>query len=251
MGTANIEAFADAFIGFDKTLYVEHSNEVWNSDFSQYHYAATQVGTYTGPGDAQNIQAWHADRTDEIGEIFKSRLPGLAVKIVWGCQNDNPFFIQNSLSYCKRPLTYIDATATAPYIGQRWANTQTVASLAALTDQQVADAVLNDFNVNVAPKVATWKSEADLRGWEYYAYEGGTSLATSDGTLADAFEARLATPEFQAVYEAYLDYWVETTGGSLFLLYRDVGRDVFGHIEAEKLAGQPRWDTFVNRMSTQ
>lgn len=249
MGTANIEAFADAFIGFTGTLYVEHSNEVWNSDFTTYQYATTQVGSYTGPGDAQNVQAWHADRTDEIGEVFKTRLSGVDVKVVWASQHANPFYIQNSLQYAQRPLSYIDGTCTAPYIGQAWATTQTLGSLSGLSDQDVADAVLNDFSTNIAPNIDTWKAAADARGWDYYAYEGGPSLYNADSAVRTEMIARLQATEFQDVYTAYLNYWATATNNALFMLYRDIGNDVFGHIAAEKLTGAPRWQTYVNRMN--
>jgi hypothetical protein len=67
-------------LGNSQKMYVELSNEVWNSGFSQYHYAVTQGKALwpsqpSGDGGFEDNREWYGMRTAQMCDIWKS---------VWG-----------------------------------------------------------------------------------------------------------------------------------------------------------------------
>jgi hypothetical protein len=231
--------------GFAGTVYVEHSNEVWNN-FPVNAYAKTQLAGYGGPGEAQNIQAWHADETHRMGGIFKATIPTAVV--VFGCQLAVPNFYESSIDYALTTLTNIDAVAVGSYFGGPWSRRQAASTILDLTDQQVADAAELDFETRVKPLVLAYQTEANGRGHRVLAYEAGSHLDHAD---ADA-EAHLAAASNGApmgqVYTRFLDWW-ETTIDDLCCLYQDVGNpdDPWSHIPGELGTHSPRWEAYLVR----
>ena len=244
---ANITAALNEFTDFSGRVYVEHSNEVWNSSFPQYTYALGQSNAYAGPGDAQNVQAWHGDRTDEIGELAKATLPGCIV--VWGTQMAVPNFI-NSLQYSTRALSYIDAVAIAPYFGGVWSRAQSSAAIAAMTNAEIADEAENDFNTRVKPLIQSWITNAATRSWLLLGYEGGAHLDHASSTTEAILQTASQAAEMGPVYDAYLTYWHEQVG-TLLCLFESVGDNVWGHkqYELEADSASPRWQQYLNRFN--
>ena len=243
MSNANVQAFASAFAGFTKPIVIEHSNEIWNSGFPQHNYAKTQTGPYDAiySGQTQNIQAWHADKTDEIGETWKTTLSGQDVRVVWGSQLATPNFIVNSIDRSFRALSYIDAAAGAPYVGGPWAGSlsRTLAEVNGMTDAQIVQQARDDFNNRVKALVTTWIDEADTRGWDFYLYEFGSHLAAHKNHAdRDDIDARFITASQSAemgdFYQNEYLPWLRDNVDSVMMLYRDVGTDAWGHWQHEQ-----------------
>lgn len=252
MTTANLEAFADAFVGWDKKLIVEHSNEVWNSGFPQHSYSKTQLAAYTQTGETQNIQAWHADQTDIVGELFKTRLPGVDVRVVWASQLATPNFIVNSITRAIRPLTFIDGASGAPYVGGPWAGSlsRTLAEVTGMNDAEIVQKVREDFDNRVKALVLQWKSESQLRNWEFWLYEMGSHLsAHKNNPEKDGINARFITAsqstEMGDFYENEYLPWLRDNVNSIMMLYRDVGADAWGHWQHEQDAASPRASSWL------
>jgi len=245
---ANVTQIANdiAATGFSGTVFLERSNEVWNSAFPQYAHAVAQSTGYGGPGDAYNVQAWHADRTHEIGGLFKAVIPSAVV--VWGSQMAVPAFIQAALSHCQTSLSNIDAAAIAPYIGGVWSRAQSSAAILAMSDAQIANETANDFNTRVKPLVTTWKSEADLRGWRLLGYEGGGHLDHADSAAEAHLAAASQSSEMGVVYGDYFDWWDINVNDQL-CIYQDVGAPTrpWSHHHGELLAPSPRWQAWLDR----
>jgi hypothetical protein len=244
--TQNITEIFNAFIGFPYHLYFEHSNEVWNSSFPQYSYALTQIGPYAGPGPAQNVQAWHADRVDEIAELAKSILDPNDVTAVWCSQMAVPNFISNSLSYSLRPLSYIDAAGIGAYFGGVWSRAQSAAAILASSYATIATEAEADFDTRVKPLIQTWIGESAGQGWQLLGYEGGAHLDHGDETAQQHLLLAAQASEMGPVYDAFLDYWA-TEVKDLLNIYRDVGAETFGHLQHEQDAPSPRWQSYLDR----
>ena len=245
---ANITAAATAIAAsaFSGTLYVEHSNEIWNSAFPQHAYGLTQATNppYTG-GTFQNLQAWHADRTHTIGGLVKAQIPGAVV--VWGTQSAVPAW-DNALAFAQTSLSNIDAIGIAPYMGGRWSRPQSAATIQTLTDQQIADGAISDLDTNVKGEVLSWKAAADARSWRLLGYEGGAHLDHADSAAEAYLAASSQSVEMGVAYGTYLDWW-HANVADLLCLFQDVGDpdDPWSHLHGERGAISPRWQAFLDR----
>ena len=105
-------------------VYVEYSNEVWNSGFDQHHYAASRGYAFWG-GEPANIRAfrWGGRRAAEFHKIWTSvwgtswrvvRVLAGQNKLTW--TSDRIWEGYTSISGAKA-----DAFSTAPYFGA-WLN---------------------------------------------------------------------------------------------------------------------------------
>jgi hypothetical protein len=123
-------------LGNTQKIYVELSNEVWNSGFSQYHYAVTQGHALwpsqpSGGGGFEYNREWFGMRTAQMCDIWKS-VWGSDPRLVCvlGAQAANSFSATEALKcpyWTKSDAAparaapcsghAIDAVAIAPYMG--------------------------------------------------------------------------------------------------------------------------------------
>jgi hypothetical protein len=247
------EAYAQNFAQMVKdrldpalSVYVEDSNEVWNSQFAQYAYAVSQAAAQTPPID--NIQ-YHALRSRTLAGIFKAALGAQRVVAVLGAQAVNPWTAFHGLDYLKgrfgTAAVGIDAVAIAPYFGVVPTPDQ-VLKYTAMT--------LDDFfayvRTWVLPDSAKYASEYRLKvantyGVHLIAYEGGQHMvgrlgAEGDATLNALFDALNRDPRMKQMYLDYLANWKQA-GGELFVHFSDVSRYTkWGRWGALEYVGQPR-----------
>lgn len=112
----------------DRTLYVEYSNETWNSGFSSYNYTIAKGAEMFADSDS-NVRRYkyHSYMSNKIARIFKEVFaadpinPGRESKIkgVLGIQSAGESWVSGvSIPYLKSasggPM-YIDVVAGAPY----------------------------------------------------------------------------------------------------------------------------------------
>jgi hypothetical protein len=224
--------------------YVEHSNEVWNTQFQQHSYAMERGRAQTPPID--NMQ-YHAMRTREIGQVFKAALGDSRVSVVLGAQAANPWTAAQGLEYLKArygSTRSIDAVATAPYFGI------TVTPAEAPTYEKMT---LDQLFAAAAAQVAwTGWSASEYRtkvvapyGVRLLAYEGGQHMAgvwgvENNAALNALFDAFNRDPRAKALYLNYLAGWRQN-GGELFMHFNDVSRfDKWGRWGALEYIAQPR-----------
>jgi len=108
-----------------KKVYVEHSNEVWNSGFSQYHRVLMRASDNSGLMTVAGGNKWYAQRilhaleTNEISHIYKSVLGQDRVVGVLGAQHYGIDTARRGLDYLAGTniVSFIDAIAVAPYLG--------------------------------------------------------------------------------------------------------------------------------------
>jgi hypothetical protein len=224
-------------------VYVEHSNEVWNSMFTQYAELSRQ-------GEAQGLflSEYHALRTRALAGIFKAELGAGRVVAVLGAQTVNTWIASHPLDFLRARFgagaTGIDAVAIAPYFGvspgPAEADTYTAMGLDAFFDH-VRTTVLPEM----ANHMANYRALAAHYGVRLLAYEGGQHMvgvggAENNAALNALFDSFNRDPRIRQLYLDYLADW-KRVGGELFVHFNDVSSYTkWGRWGALEYVAQPR-----------
>lgn len=235
----------------DRKIYVEYSNELWNSLFKQtnwlYKTACSLSSTFAPHNSGNDLgikgcddllsgiryQAMRISRIYSIfntvfGDSFSRRI----VKIV-SSQAANADLSDKLLStFDDKSLNSKgykpDALAIAPYFGGPIANTiyRNGQTNTVSTDQIIAmandDMQKNSFRWMQAQKQVAIKHQVYL-----VTYEGGQHLVGSGGAENDTILTRQLIDanrdsDMQELYEQYLHHWFNDAGGDLFVLFSNV-----------------------------
>lgn len=210
-----------------RKVYVEYSNEVWNSGFTQAQYAQQQgmaLGLSTNPFQAQ--LRFYSKRSVEIFNIWKTVFgsqSGRVVRVLAG-QAANPWTGQNILDW-NNAYQKADAYAVAPYFGGTLGNASTQGSVAALSLTNLFDQVRQNMLANMATNTQNVTS-AQSRGLALITYEGGQHLvgvggAENNQALTNLFLAANRDPRMGGLYTEYLNLW-KSQGGQLFAVFNCV-----------------------------
>jgi hypothetical protein len=221
-------------------VYVEYSNELWNSQFTQTtvnkNAAVAEVvaGMTSGtpsnlfyPGEtAQNPDGTYVHQWDWAYRLVARRIKQISddFAAVWGAsainnqirpvlasQFANPAILRNQLQFLDlrygAPNQYLYAVAGAPYFNLRAVDSQTN-----LTVDQVIAALTNSMNQQIAamPLFVHW---ATYYGLQDLAYEGGPDTSGPNNIAAKA--AASLDPRMETLVINYLDAWY-ANGGGLF-----------------------------------
>jgi hypothetical protein len=215
---------AQAPIGSTFRVYVEWSNEVWNSAMPQWktnNAAALADATlkYDGMTDPnilmyRRIGAQCIKIAEAICTAYnKANIFDTPVRMVLAGQAEQPNVLRYALDYINTqvgpPSRYIYGTAIAPYDYFRDGFQITATTTA---DQIVAEFLANAVNANDA-NVMTNHGYADQYGLRKLAYEFGLD----DGQGSVAVPAKIAAqylPAVQDAIRAYLSKWA-AGGGEL------------------------------------
>jgi hypothetical protein len=255
------EAYARSFAQLVKEkldpalgVYVEHSNEVWNSMFSQYAHLSAQA-----KAQGLTLTAHHALRTRTLAAVFKAELGAGRVVAVLGGQAANPWVAQSGLEYLKGQG--IDALAIAPYFG-----VSPTPAEAGKFSAMTPDALIEHVRASVFPSEAAHmrnhRKLADKYGLRLPAYEGGQHMAGIGGAEGNAalnalFDNFNRDPRIKQLYLDYLAIW-KREGGELFVHFNDVSRYTksgrWGALEyvAQPRSESPKFDalmTFIEQNS--
>ena len=199
-------------------IFVEYSNETWNSIFSQTTYVQNQ-------GEALGLDSnrWNAGqkyvslRSVEIWDIFEQELGSASadrlVKVI-ATQASNSSLTRTRMNALVDPTinpTGImpDALAIAPYFGGPVANQIVSEGLVdSITVSEILERAEEHLQNGATTAVANHKAIADEFGIWLIAYEGGQHLVGSGGnennqTLTDKL---IATNRDSRMYDLYLEY---------------------------------------------
>jgi hypothetical protein len=231
-------------LGGSQKIYVELSNEVWNSSFSQAKYAATQ-GKALWPnrpsrnGDYEYNRQWFGMRTAQMCDIWRSVWhsdPRLVC--VLGAQAAWSFSATEALKcpYWAKgaPCSShaIDAVAVAPYLGgavpASWTS-QPDGGLAKLFQSLYSQ---NDSTIpggGFIAQVTAWVKDyiTNLAPYKLplLAYEGGQTFANgATDALNNLYMAANRDPRMGQAYARYFQQW-KNGGGQLFIYFNDVGAE--------------------------
>jgi hypothetical protein len=230
-----------------RKVYVEYSNEVWNSQFPQAKFAETQGLKMGLSGDRFQAQmSFYALRASQVMAIWEQALPPQRLVRVLGSQAANSWVTDTELGV-PGVRQHIDAVAIAPYFGGYTGDPKTAARFSTMNLEQL----FAELKQTALPEATTWvraqKAACDKHQLPLIAYEGGQSLvgyygAENNEALSAVFDAANRDPRMGAAYVDYLAAW-RTEGGKLFCHYSNCGADAkWGRWGAIRWLGQPASD---------
>ncbi len=225
-------------LGLGRKVYIEYTNEDWNSIFPQSAWIEEQAKS-----EGVKRFEWFARRTAQIinicKEVLGNRVIGvLATQAAWpGLGRSTIDFLRRTGGFCS-----IDAIAIAPYFGHYLGDPRFLEQTEKMTldemFQELTDGkILNLQGKPIAPqgalKIAYRNMDAYSKlcqenGKALVAYEGGQHLAgfgraRSSKRLMDLFVAANRDPRMGEIYQEYLQYW-RKAGGGVFCHFNSVTR---------------------------
>ncbi len=216
----------------DLKIYIEYSNEVWNGQFKQHHYAG-QKGQELGFAEKPWEAAWRytAYRSVQIFNIFEEVF-GSADRLirVLPTQAANPYVSERILEF-QDAYKHADALAVAPYISFN-IHPQAPVNPTAEVQNWTLDQLLDYVETKSLPQSIGWiqrqKHTADKFGLKLIAYEAGQHLVGVAGgenneTVTALLHKANAHPRMGKIYEKYLTAWTDA-GGDLLCHFSSVSR---------------------------
>jgi len=210
----------------DLTVYIEYTNEAWNSMFSQTGYMNTKAGELGLPSGRE----YFAQRTSEIMGIWSnvySGIPQQRYVRVLGAFIDNTYMTNTMLSW-GNTFEYVDAVAVAPYFGGTMGRVNNVDATLAMSPSQLAQYLIDIELPLIKDRMISQKDIANTYGLRLIAYEGGQHLV-GVGThatygpldnyqpLTNLFIATNRDPIMKDAYIEYLSNWKEVSGDLMVL----------------------------------
>ena len=257
-------------------VYVEYSNEVWNSRFEQNKWAKQQAQKEWGNSNLDS-QDWYSRRTTEVVGIWDDVFGGSSRVVgVMAAQAANSQTGIEALEYewSNGSLTHsdtgIDAIAIAPYFGRymgkstnqntlkNWAN-DSGSGLNNLFKEITEGGLLNNSPEGGALNEAYQNMEAYAQiaqeeGLQLLAYEGGQHLAgvggvLNDEAITDLFIEANRDSRMGQIYADYLQEWSKL-GGDSFVHYSDIRSHnkwgSWGSLESVYEDSSPKYNAIIN-----
>lgn len=245
----------------DQKVYIEYSNEVWNSIFPAATYAARKADSLWNfpypkvpQGKRRVLLAanWYAKRSVEMCRIWKKEFGGQRNRVICavGSLNSVPWIGEEILNCplwkeangCGR---HVNAYGIGPYFGDyiaRKENRETVKSWTRDADggkSRLFQEILNGGMIQNGPEggamarlrtqLAQNKALADKYRLSLVAYEAGQHLirydpphTVKDPAVLNLFMSAQKDPRMRQAYQQYLQTW-EQSGGGLMLHFYGIG----------------------------
>ncbi|HXG47245.1 MAG TPA: hypothetical protein VNO52_06450 [Methylomirabilota bacterium] len=215
-----------------RRAYVEYSNEVWNGQFRQHHYAAAQ-GRQRGLAQKSWEAAWRftAERSMEIfriwEEVFGSRERLVRVLPAQAANSH----VARQIAGWKDAARHADVLAIAPYISMNIPREGAKLSAAVVATWSV-ERFLDYVETNALPECIRWMEDhrrvAAEHGLRLVAYEAGQHFVgvaggENDDALTRLLHAANAHARLGGIYEKYYAAW-EAAGGDLLCHFSSVSR---------------------------
>ncbi len=239
---------------------VEYSNEVWNGQFKQYHWAEEQGKKLGG-----NWMDWYSRRTEQIGDIWDNVFgkDSNRVNTVLGAQAANPWIADQLMKKVKAydPNSTVDTLAIAPYVGLN-VDQKKQAEVEAWTKDSDGGLgkVFNHLrNVELPKTLNEYISKhvdlAKKHDVDIAAYEGGQHLVGREGVENNQAITNLLInanrdKRMGELYRDYLSGWDKLTGGAEFVNFSDIGTPnkwgSWGALEHLYQTTSPKWEAIQN-----
>jgi hypothetical protein len=229
-------------LGGTQKVYVELSNEVWNSAFGQFKYAVSKgkalwPNRSSSRGDFEYNRQWFGMRTAQMCDIWRSvwrsdpRLVCvLAAQAAWSFSATEALNCSYWTEGAPCSGHGIDAVAIAPYMGgavpSAWTSepdkglTKLFQSLYSQNDRAIPAggfmAQSTEWTRDYVRTLAPFKLPL-------LAYEGGQTFANgATDELNNLYIAANRDPRMGLAYARYFEQW-KISGGQLFMYFHDVG----------------------------
>ncbi|MCX7867449.1 hypothetical protein [Limisphaera sp. VF-2] len=244
----------------DLHVYVEYSNELWNSMFAQHHYAAAE-GRRLGFADKDWEAAWRytAWRSRQIHRIWEETFGGRErlVRVI-ASQAANPHVTEQILTF-QDSARHFDALAIAPYFGpivslQGSKTLPPAAEVATWPLERLLDHVRQHALPEAIEHMRQHRKLADRYGLRLIAYEAGQHLVGTGGAenledLTRSLQAANRHPAMGEFYRTYLDAWLREAGGDLCCLFSSVSSSSkwgsWGLLEGASQTGSPKYNAVI------
>jgi hypothetical protein len=218
-----------------RKIYIEYSNEVWNWQFKQTHYASERgISLGLAPKDKGAQAAWYftAQRSLEIFAIWEAVFGGHDRFVrVLPSQAGNTAVSEGVLGF-RDAAKHADALAIAPYMSYSIGRGKT-ADLGAQMKDWTVDQMLDHFEktafTDSLERMRRAKAIADKYGVKLIAYEGGQHMVAfvKDQTLVKQLSATMHAcnrhPRMGDMYRRYYDEWAKI-GGDVFAVFSSIGQ---------------------------
>lgn len=232
----------------DRLVYIEYSNEVWNSIFDQSRYAAEQGAKQKLSSNEFEAQLrYQSRRTVEIFRIWEKVFSGTSRLVrVMGSQAANSWVSEVLLEF-EDAYRVTDAVAIAPYFGGYAGDPSEESRIATMTPE----ALIADLRSRGLPEVQEWlsrqKQVADRFAVKLIAYEGGQHVVgvgnvVDNERITALFAAANRHPDMKDLYLDYLKQWQKAGGGMLMQFVNTSGYSKWGNWGAREYLGQPLKD---------
>jgi hypothetical protein len=214
-------------------VYVEYSNEVWNSMFAQTKYAGDK-GLELKFGEKHWEAGWRysAYRSVQMFKIWEEVFGGKERLVRVMASQMNPYVSEQKLSF-QEASKQCDALGIAPYIqgglpakgDEKRLGMDTIAGW---TVDQLMDWFERDSLPKTLKGIQDQKKVADKYGLKLIAYEAGQHMVRVGGgennqAATTLMHAANQHPRMGEVYTKYLDGWKEA-GGDLMAIFASTGR---------------------------
>ena len=219
----------------ERKVYVEYSNEVWNSMFPQTRYSwekAKELGIGPQERPWEGGGMIYARRSVEIFKIWEEVFGGtgrLVRVLAW--QSGNTWWMDRIILPEQDAYRHADALAIAPYLGMnvpRQGKDLTADQVAGWSVEQALDHLERESLPKSIRAIRATKEIADKYGLQLVAYEGGQHMVGVGGgenneAMTRLFHAANAHPRMGQIYGKYYQAWT-AAGGDLFCYFSSVGR---------------------------
>lgn len=209
-------------------VYVEYSNEIWNSVFKQAKYCGKKALDEKLSDDPYQARLFYqSKRSLEIFQIFEKTFEGNGQLIrVLSAQFANPWTASQVLEY-NDAYKNTDAIAVAPYFGHAFGNPEKIEKTLKKTPKQILDECKTIIDSN-RQKMDKYAQLAKSHGLELIAYEGGQHLvgyrgAENNKELTELLIKCNRHPEMEELYLYYFKNWQEA-GGGLFCFFSSMDK---------------------------
>lgn len=242
----------------NQKVYVEYSNEVWNSIFPAATYAARKADALWKfpypkvPAGKRRVMLsanWYAKRSVEMCRIWKKEFGGQRNRVICvvGSLNSVPWVGKEILDCplwkeangCGR---HIDAYGIGPYFGDYIARKENRATVKAWTrdgdggKSRLFQEILHGGMIKNGPEGGAMarlrdqlysnKKLADKYRLQMVAYEGGQHLirydpphTVKDPAVLNLFMSVQEDPRMRQAYQQYLNTWAQSGGGLMLHFY--------------------------------
>jgi hypothetical protein len=207
-------------------VYLEFSNEAWNGVYPQSAYVQEQWIALNLASDRNTAGLrFYSQRALQVFKLWEAVFddPTRLVRILAG-QATNPYANQQVLNW-QDAFKSIDAFAIAPYFGAPLLSKDMIQKTAAMTVDQLFDALktlIHDTATNsLAWLIAQAAALTQQHRLPLIAYEGGQHLwalgdAQNDTALTTLFTTANRDARMKSIYLDYLAMWTQQ-GGGLFM----------------------------------
>jgi len=209
-------------------VYVEYSNECWNSMFAQARYCKDK-GKELGlsDNDYQAQLRYYSKRSVQIFKLWEKVFGGTKRLVrVLAAQSANPWTSEQVMDF-EAAYKQADVLGIAPYFGHALGNPKNQDKTVKMSVEKVLNACKGYIEKN-NKTIAKQAELAKARGLRLIAYEGGQHLvghggAENNKAMEQLFHAANRHPRMKQLYLEYLAGWKQA-GGTMMAIFSSTGR---------------------------